>query len=188
MKLIKRVISIVLLLLTCLYLILILGREFLIVNEKPKKVDAIIVLSGGPGRLEKAVELFKGGYAEYMMLSNSNVQGTSVQEAVEMGIPKNRIITEDYATSTYTNALYTKEEMEKNNLKSAIVVSSDFHMRRSKLVFQRLYKDTGIELTYIASPYLERTWLTEKSEREIVFREWTKLIGYWLHMYKFTEE
>ncbi|QGS69472.1 hypothetical protein CV093_17850 [Oceanobacillus sp. 143] len=88
MKLIKRVISIVLLLLTCLYLILILGREFLIVNEKPKKVDAIIVLSGGPGRLEKAVELFKGGYAEYMMLSNSNVQGTSVQEAVEMGIPK----------------------------------------------------------------------------------------------------
>ncbi|QGS69964.1 hypothetical protein CV093_17845 [Oceanobacillus sp. 143] len=56
------------------------------------------------------------------------------------------MITEDYATSTYTNALYTKEEMEKNNLKSAIVVSSDFHMRRSKLVFKDYIRTQELNL------------------------------------------
>ncbi|RDW20758.1 YdcF family protein [Oceanobacillus chungangensis] len=187
MKLIKKLTCIVTLLI-CFYFLLILGREFLIVNEKPKKVDAIIVLSGEMGRLEKAAELFREGYAEFLMLSNSSVLGTTIQEATDLGIPYNKIISEEEATSTYTNALYTKKEMEKNNLKSAIVVSSDFHMRRSKLIFDRLYKGTGIELTYVASPSMERTWLTEESERNLVFREWTKLIGYWLHMYKFTED
>ena len=45
--------------------------NFLVINDKPEKSDVVIVLSGGGiERIEKAVELYKEGFAPYIMLSN----------------------------------------------------------------------------------------------------------------------
>ncbi|OKL36433.1 hypothetical protein [Domibacillus mangrovi] len=43
-----------------------------VVEEEPKKADMIIVLSGA-GRLEKATDLYKERYAEYVLLSVKSV-------------------------------------------------------------------------------------------------------------------
>lgn len=43
--------------------------NFLVVDEKPEKSDVIIVLSGGEGRLEKGVALYKAGFAPFLLLS-----------------------------------------------------------------------------------------------------------------------
>lgn len=156
---------------------------FLPLNEAPKQVDSIIVLSGGSARVEKAAALYKEGYATYVILSNSkeiaSSHGDMLQTAMVFGIPSDVILSEEKAQSTYQNAELTLLLMKKHGFNSAIVVSSDFHMRRVKFNFDQVYKKSGIELTYIgaASGYNAKRWWSDSYSRESTFNEYVKMIG-----------
>lgn len=158
------------------------GR-FLALSDPPKQSDVIIVLSGGQGRVEKAAELYKAGYAPYVILSNAkeatSKSGDMVQTALALGIPQDVIYTENVAKSTHQNAEYTLPIMKEYSFKSAIVVSSDFHMRRVKFLFGRVYKKSEIELTYVgpASGYNAKRWWSDRKSRETTFNEYVKMIG-----------
>lgn len=169
-------------LLLLLTLFLFIGR-FLIISESPKQSDVIIVLSGGQGRVEKAVELFRANYAPYILLSNAkqsaSESGDMIQTAIALGVPENAVLTENAADSTYQNAEFTLPIMKEHDFKSAIVVSSDFHMRRVKLLFDRVYKKSDIELTYVGSVsgYNAKRWWSDRKSRETTFNEYVKMIG-----------
>ncbi|MEC0169768.1 YdcF family protein [Paenibacillus graminis] len=179
----KRILFLYLPVLLVLTLCFFGAGRFLQFNQSPKKADAIIVLSGGTGRIEDAVELYKSGYAPYLLLSNSkeitSTSGDMLQTALALGIPDDAILTEDAALSTYQNAKLTLPIMKQHGFTSAIVVSSDFHMRRVKLLFDHVYNHSGIELTYVGSDsgYNAKRWWSDKYSRETTFNEYTKMIG-----------
>ncbi|WP_018394764.1 YdcF family protein [Bacillus sp. 37MA] len=171
--------------LACIFMIA--GRGFLVVDEEPKKADVIIVLSGDTGRLERAAALYKEGYSDYVMLSIASEEGLRAQQATELGVANAALLLEKKATSTYTNAVYTKELMATHSLRSAIVVSSDYHMRRVKLIFDRVYKDSGIELTYVASQRNDQMWYKDRANVWHTFTEFVKIPAYALRLYKFVD-
>lgn len=156
---------------------------FLSLTQVPKETDVILVLSGGQGRVEKAAELYKAGYAPYIILSNvkelASSSGDMVQTALALGIPQDAIYTEKAAESTNQNAEFTLPIMKEHDFHSAIVVSSDFHMRRVKFLFDRVYKKSDIELTYVASAsgYNAKRWWSDRKSRETTFNEYVKMIG-----------
>lgn len=156
---------------------------FLPLTQPPKQADAIIVLSGGQGRVEKALELYNAGYAPYIILSNAkesmSQSGDMLQTALNLGISQDVIFAESAAESTYQNAEFTLPIMKKHDFQSAIVVSSDFHMRRVKLLFDRVYKKSDIELTYVGSVsgYNAKRWWSDRRSRETTFNEYVKMIG-----------
>ncbi|WP_209445697.1 YdcF family protein [Paenibacillus etheri] len=141
------------------------------------------MLSGGVGRVEKGVELYVAGYAPHILLSNSkessSTTGDMYQTAIALGIPRHVIFTENEAQSTYQNAEYSLSIMKKQSYKSAIVVSSDFHMRRVKLLFDRIYKKSDIELSYVgsASGYNAKSWWSNRKSRVTTLNEYIKIIG-----------
>ncbi|MDH6373276.1 uncharacterized SAM-binding protein YcdF (DUF218 family) [Paenibacillus sp. PastF-3] len=165
-----------------LFFFLLIGI-YLPIHQSPQPSDAIIVLSGGQGRVEKAAELYKAGYAPYIILSNAKEitsrSGDMLQTALNLGIPQDAIYTENAAESTYQNAEFTLPIMKEHDLQSAIVVSSDFHMRRVKLLYDRVYKKSEIELTYVGSPsgYNAKRWWSDRNSRETTFNEYAKMIG-----------
>ncbi|WNS43536.1 YdcF family protein [Paenibacillus sp. MMS20-IR301] len=178
-------------LLLCLSVLLILlslffAGKFLMYSQSPQKADAVIVLSGGAGRVEKAIELYNEGYASNLILSNVNGYagpiGDMLETALAQGIPENDIITENLATSTYENAELTLPILNKHMYTSAIIVSSDFHMRRVKFNFDRLYRSSGIQLTYVASEtnFTASRWWSNHFSRGLVFEEYSKMIGNFL--------
>ncbi|MEK3966612.1 YdcF family protein [Paenibacillus sp. FSL H7-0323] len=179
----KRKINIVFSVVIIITTLLLISGRILTFTESPKQSDAIIVLSGGQGRVEKAAELYKAGYAPYIILSNAkestSKSGDMVQTALALGIPQDVIYTENAADSTYQNAEYTLPIMKEYGFKSAIVVSSDFHMRRVKFLFGRVYKKSEIELTYVgsASGYNAKRWWSDRKSRETTFNEYVKMIG-----------
>ncbi|HBS46427.1 MAG TPA: YdcF family protein [Paenibacillus sp.] len=162
---------------------LLISGSFLSLNQSPRQADAIIILSGGSGRVEKGAELYKAGYAPYIILSNSHestsASGDMLQTALALGIPKDAIFTENEAESTYQNAEFTLPIMKEHDFQSAIIVSSDFHMRRGKLLFDRVYKKSDIELTYVgsASGYNAKRWWSDRKSSETTFNEYAKMIG-----------
>ncbi|KWX80523.1 hypothetical protein AMQ84_03545 [Paenibacillus riograndensis] len=158
------------------------GR-LLLIHQPPRQADIIIVLSGGAGRSEKGAELYKEGYTQNILLSNAKESasnsGDMLQTALALGIPKDAILTENAALSTYQNAKLTLPIMKQHGFTSAIVVSSDFHMRRVKILFDHVYKHSGIELTYVGSDsgYNAKRWWSDRYSRETTFNEYTKMIG-----------
>ncbi|MEI4768784.1 YdcF family protein [Psychrobacillus sp. FJAT-51614] len=153
--------------------------DFLVIDEKPVKSDVIIVLSGGDGRLEKGVQLYKEGYAPYLMLSNGSVQQL-YERALELGVPNEAIIMEVKSDSTLDNAIFSEEIVRNHKFESAIVVSSGFHMRRVKILYDKVFQNSGVRLTYVAedmTAYNPKIWWADEVSRDNTFREYIKLVG-----------
>lgn len=154
--------------------------DFLFYEEKPVKADVIILLSGEDkerGRMTKAAELYHAGYAERVILTNNRSPGSSFEYAESFGIPREALIGENKATSTYENALYSKEIIEEEGFQSALVVTSNYHMRRSKLAFERVFRDSDVTFTYVPyhPPSITRdSW---NKQHRLFKKEYKKLIG-----------
>ncbi|MFC3884791.1 YdcF family protein [Bacillus songklensis] len=162
--------------------------KFLVIDEKAKKSDVIIVLSGDRGaRIEQGVELYHQGYGKYIMISGGTVYDdvTIAQlmkdHAMKLGVPERAIVMEDKADSTYENAVFSRELVQKLKFRSAIVVSSNYHMRRVKMLFDREYKHGHVSLSYAsaADPNFnpEHWWSSNKSLMTTI-TEYIKLAGY----------
>ncbi|MTV48360.1 YdcF family protein [Heliobacillus mobilis] len=174
------------------FLLLSFAGDFLVVAEEPKIADAIIVLSGDDGgRTERAVELYRQGYAPYLILSGGRIyQETTMaelmmQHALKLGVPKEAIVLENKSSSTYQNAVHSKEIMEKYKFKSAIVVSSNYHMRRTRVVFEQVFQGTGNVFAYVPSAdqdYNPARWWEKNRSIMVTITEYIKLIGYVLRM------
>jgi len=162
-----------------LMILIIFAGKFLVITEEPRKSDAIIILSGGDYNLEKGLELYNEGYAPFLILSNALDDGM-MEQLNKAGVPSSSLILETKADSTYTNALYTKELMIKHQFKSAMIVTPDFHMRRVKYHFEKMYKGTGIIFTYtpVKTPTFDpRLWWLDKYSARVVINEYLKFAG-----------
>lgn len=165
-----------------LLLIVVLGPfagNFLVIHENPQKSDVIIVLSGGKTNLDKGIELYKQRYAHAIMISNA-LDDDMISKIKKEKVPSSSVIIETKADSTYTNAIYTKDLMIRHQLKSAIIVTPDYHMRRVKYHFEKVYKGTGIKFTYIpveTPNFHPHRWWLDKTSIRIVITEYTKFVG-----------
>lgn len=167
-----------------LSIVILSAGRYLVYHQSIHPADAIIILSGGIGRIEEGSVMHQNGFASIILLSNAKEEtssyGDMLQTALALGISEKVVLTEDEAQSTYQNALLTLPIMQDNGFSSAIVVSSDFHMRRVKFIFDHVYKDSGINLTYVGSSesgYNATMWWTDKYSREMTFNEYIKMIG-----------
>lgn len=121
----------------------------------PKKSDTIIVLGAQlwgdkPApmlqyRLNKALELYNDGYAPTIIVSGARGDDELITEAlamkiylIEKGVPEDIIFEEDNSYSTYENLYYSNKIMQDNELKSAIIVTNNFHVHRSLMIANRL--------------------------------------------------
>ncbi|MGB9781161.1 YdcF family protein [Caldanaerobacter sp.] len=135
-------------------------------TEKPKKADAIIVLGCAvygdtpspffKERLEEALKLYKRGCGRYIIISGGKGPGESISEAeagkrhlLEKGVASKNILLDDKSFSTYENLLFSKEIMEKNSLKTAIIVSNKFHLKRASVIAKRIGIDASFSGVFV---------------------------------------
>lgn len=139
-----------------------LPGRFLVVADKPQKRTVIVVFAGEFNRVGKAVELWQKGYAAYIIFTGNKGEAVAMADyAMKKGILKDSIIIEDKADSTYQNMLFAKNIMDINDWKTAIIVSSDYHMRRIKLLSEML-----------CSEYYVFSFVPVKSDSEVFDREY----------------
>lgn len=171
--------------------------KFLVQSDKLEKADAIVVFSGDNGpRTEKGVELLKEGYADYLILSGGKVYDDVTMaelmknHAIKLGVDESKILIDDESATTNENADFTADIIEENNFKSVIVVTSDYHTRRSKLAMEKALEDTlidGEKVSVSVTPSKEEKfttkWWTSGNSVIMVISEYLKLAGYWVKGY-----
>ncbi len=162
--------------------------SFLVVEDNPSKADAIVVLSGdGGARLEQGVLLYQQGRAPWLILVGGGQQGSPPaaevmrRQAAALGVPPAKMLLVTQSTSTREDALYTRELMVRQGLRSAILVTSPYHQRRASLTFARAFEGSGIS---VASHPVEddlwrpNSWWQSRKTLELTAIELAKLAYY----------
>ncbi len=167
--------------------------NFLVVEDNPSKADAIVVLSGDYGaRLEQGVELYQKGYARWLILVGGGQQGSPPaaevmkRQAADLGVPQARMLAVDQSTSTREDALYTRQLMLQQGLRSAILVTSPYHERRASLTFAKTFEGTGISVNSYPvqdDQWHPDNWWQSRTTLRLTLVELAKLAYYKLEGY-----
>lgn len=156
-------------------------------TDDPEDSDVIIVLGGGDqGRVDKAAELYQSGYADTVVMTPVGDRFTSdelISVGRHYGIDKSDILVEEESTSTHTNAEQSIKIMEDEGFDSALVVTNDYHIKRSKLAFDRL-NDGDMTFHYINAMNLSgERWYERENSGSIWLNEFVKTWGYRFGLY-----
>lgn len=164
------------------------------VGEEAVVSDVIIVPEGGDGREKEAVKLLLDGYSESDKIIVSPLYSEEYDmdltpNYVEVGAEPSQLIAENDATSTYTNAVNTLSLMDEYGWDSALVVTSDYHTRRTRMIYERVNKNYHFDLTYIAAYHYwdddTLTYFDARELRQAGKREIYKYYGYLIGLYHF---
>lgn len=158
-------------------------------SDSPEDSDVIVILGGGDqGRVQKAADLYESGYADKVLMTpaGDRYNGEELTSiARHYGVEEEDVIVDTESTSTYSNAQRTIEIMDDNNFESALIVTSDYHLKRAKLIFERL-NDNEKDFNYISAANLDGK---EGLDREDAFSLWLGEFidtwGYRFGLYKF---
>lgn len=132
--------------------------DFIFVNDKPVKADAIFVVGGSLSQAaETAAQLYKQGYSDKLFIGGrySIKKGCFPVSEFETeydfykdillknGVCEGDIYGENKSQYTKQNAEFAKAVADKSNLavKSALIICKAFHARRCLLLYQMYFPD-----------------------------------------------
>lgn len=152
-----------------------------------ENADAIVVLTGGEGRLEGGLSLLADGKAELLFITGVG-KGATVSDLLSTvspalrqrvsSLPPGRIELGHRAENTIGNAEETKEWVARNHLESLILVTAHYHMPRARVEFAEILPAVRLDSFAVSpnNPQLERWW-TRKADREMILSEYHKFLA-----------
>jgi len=155
-------------------------------NAKPPtaidSADGIVVLTGGPARIAKGLELLAQKKGKRLLISGVN-KATSRGDIEAMNPARKMLFEccvdlEHQALDTVGNATETQKWIEATGYKSIILVTSAQHMPRSMVEFARCMEGVKIAPYPVALKELQRDdwWLKPETLRPMV-SEYLKFLG-----------
>lgn len=106
-----------------------------------KPVDAAVVLTGGRGRLEHAVDVLRQGKAKRLLVSGADPSVTKTDIARRLGgsdaLIECCLDLGSESVDTRSNAEETSRWLAKHRFHSLRLITSDWHMRRARYEFEK---------------------------------------------------
>lgn len=151
--------------------------------------DAVVVLTGGAGRLKTGLELLSAGTAKKLFVSGV-YDGVEVQELLRMarqapGEVECCIVLGYAADNTIGNAYETAGWMEEQGYQSLRLVTANYHMRRSLLEFRNAMPDVRILPHPVITDNVRLDdWWLRRGTANLLVNEYVKYLlatlRYWL--------
>jgi uncharacterized SAM-binding protein YcdF (DUF218 family) len=108
----------------------------------PQKTDAIVVLTGGPGRIDRALDRLEAGDAKRLLISGVNRDVKPHELAIKYRRPRALfdccVALGFEATDTRSNAAEVASWVARRNYRSIRLITTDWHMRRAEHEIGRL--------------------------------------------------
>jgi len=152
--------------------------DWWIVDEPLERSQVILVLGGDNvmgDRVRHAVELYRQGWAPRLLVSGTSLRSyfneveLMQREAVNLGVPQEHLIAvPQRASSTLAEALALQRVLAEHDFRKIIVVTSNYHTRRSRLIFRQLYRERGTQVLVSAAPDFEfqpQRWWKDREGR-----------------------
>ena len=164
----------------------------LIHDDGPAKADIAVVLAGDymGHRIEKAAELIRQGYVPAALISGpSGFYGLhesdyAIAYAVRKGFPAQWFIALPHsALSTREEARVVLAELRRRNVRSFLLVTSDYHTARARRTFLAAERAMagGPIMRTVAVPgdfFHPDSWWRNREGQKIAFFEWSKTLAF----------
>lgn len=163
------------------------GHVLLSKSSMPEKADAIVVVTGGQGRLDQAVHLFKKGYGKKLLISGVHPDYSHRTLRSKLGLTKKQveccIELDRRALNTVANATQTADWAKRNTFTSLILVTSAYHMPRTLLEMRRAAPDISFQAAKV-TPSVERSFIArlfDPNNMQLLTKEYGKLLAAIFH-------
>jgi len=160
-----------------------LAGSFWVVDESPGNSDAIVMLSDdnyNADRAARAAELFKSGLAPRVIASGrylrpyASIAELEQRDLTDRGVPASAIVRlAHHATDTREEAVAIGQLLSSRGWKRVILVTSDYHTRRSHYICARIFP-AGTVLRVVAardSDYDPEHWWEKREGVKIFLHE-----------------
>lgn len=163
-------------------------NELRVATDEIAYADAIVVLTGGTGRVEEGLRLFREGRGGYLILSG--VEETSSLGAIFPGrdlktsVDTSRIILDIESRRTIDNAFNVKKIVEEKRFKSLILVTSNYHMKRASTILRKTINgEVKLYRNPVRGPnFKDEEWWGNLKSLKLVTSEFFKYI--WFHIWQ----
>jgi hypothetical protein len=188
----KRLLVLILVIVSLLGFIL-FAPNYLLYSSPYKKADAIVVLLGPDfnARQKEAYDLISKGMADYFIIPAYNKTYRVLDKGAITYLPdnlpelktmeKNVDAPPYFYEDTHWEIIEAKKVMSHYGLRSAIFVSSPYHMRRIKIIVIRVFDNNAGEFYFIPTHYEEAPagfWELSSADWKKVAREYGKILWF----------
>ena len=177
------------------------AASFLVVAPRGGNADAVAVLAGSSVYAERArlaAEIFREGRAPRVILTDDGQRGgwsreeernpffveRATAELRARGVPDERLeVVPGTVSGTYDEAVRLRGHAEAKGLRSILVVTSAYQVRRARWTFERVFSGSGVAVSFEAVPPGDETprpltwWLRPQGWR-VVAGEYVKMVYY----------
>ena len=170
------------------------AASWLVRNDPPTKVDAIISLSGDPRRPIDAADLYLAGYAKQVILT-AEARWSGFEALDQIGVPFPRmedvyrdvllkrgvpasaiLMVGKEVISTAAEVEAVKAALPPNA--TVLIVTSPYHTRRTGLIFSDALGSERVHVVASAhEPFPDRWWTEQEAARNVLL-ETAKIIYY----------
>jgi uncharacterized SAM-binding protein YcdF (DUF218 family) len=146
-------------------------------RQREVTTDAIVVLTGGRGRVEEGVKLYRKHRSQWLFLIGVD---PSVRKAELFSEKQGErggegVFLEKISRNTLENALQAREFIQKKDVHSIQLITSRYHMKRAILIFQNvLPKNIVIYPCPVDSKNLKEAWWSHGGSFRLLFNEFYK--------------
>lgn len=171
-----------------------LAGNFWVVDDVAQPSDAIVILSDDNydgDRARRAAELFRAGMAPHIVASGrylrpyASVAELMIHDLKDRGVPESAIVPFSHrAQDTREEAAALAPFLAGHGWKKIILVTSNFHTRRTKFIFERTL-DQGTQLRVVSAPDFEydpNNWWRSREGVKIFVHESVGYVVAWWEM------
>ena len=145
-----------------------------------RRTDAIVVLTGGAGRIDRGLALLQEGAAERMLISGVDRSVRPSELAERYKTPERLfsccITLGREAIDTRSNAIETARWLERRDFKTVRLITTDWHMRRSALELRQALP-ASVTIVYDAVPSRPSLTMLMREYNKYLLRQVAALIG-----------
>jgi len=172
---------------------------YLSCEDAPAKADTVVLFIGSDlaARKNKAHQLITEGYADYLIIpgygtifkASSNEGLVPVQKKFSaLRASPVRQATPKHYENTHREILFAKRMMKQCGFSSAIFVSHSYHMRRIKLITERVFNGSNCRISFVPAWHGHSNkflWWTHKNDLKMISAEYLKIVWFLVY-YTFT--
>jgi uncharacterized SAM-binding protein YcdF (DUF218 family) len=167
------------LLIFCVFVLLFVDFTYTTFSLRQRDVatDAIVVLTGGRGRVEEGIRLYRADRARWLFLVGVDplVRKRDLFKEQKGERGGEEIILEKASRNTLENALFTRDLIARHEIRSIRLITSRYHMNRAVLIFTSvLPKDIAVYPYPVDSKNLKQAWWAHGGSFRLLFGEFYK--------------
>jgi uncharacterized SAM-binding protein YcdF (DUF218 family) len=145
-----------------------------------RPTDAIVVLTGGAGRIDRGLVLLQEGAAKRMLISGVDRSVRPSELAAQYDAPERLfsccITLGREAIDTRSNAIETSRWLERRHFKTVRLITTDWHMRRAALELRQAVPGS-LTIVYDAVPSRPSLTMLMREYNKYLLRRAAALVG-----------